>query len=195
MTNFEELTYYEMLDIPIDASSFEINRAYRNALELYSEDSLLTYSLFSDRERANILKKIERAYNTLSDRTKRLSYDASLNDKFTFADWQQDHNPALASCRKPNKQYFVRKSNAGCLTASTESKAGPTSQIICVEAREGTLSINTNSACQEEIRGGPTEQEDQRMAGNSWSQVSYKILLVASLFVLILLIFVEVLRP
>ena len=93
MTNFEGLNYYEILDIPIDASSFEIQRAYRNALELYSEGSLLTYSLFSDRERANILKKIEKAYNTLSDRTKRVAYDASLVDISTVSYSQKAHNP------------------------------------------------------------------------------------------------------
>ena len=195
MTNFEELNYYEILDIPIDASSFEIGRAYRNALELYSEVSLQTYSLFSDIERASILEKIERAYNTLSDRTKRLAYDASLSDKSTVAERQQDHIPSQALRSKPHNEYFVTHRDEGFLTASSEPKAGSTSQIICAEARGGTSSINTNSACQGDNRCWPVEQEDPSMAGNSWSQLFYRILLVTSLFVLIILIFVEVLRP
>jgi len=48
MKNFEELDYYEILNIPVDASPFEISRAYKNALEVYGESSLLTYSLFSE---------------------------------------------------------------------------------------------------------------------------------------------------
>jgi hypothetical protein len=91
MNKFEELNYYEILEIPVNASSFEIRRAYRNAVEVYSDHSLLTYSLFSAEERVNILKKLEDAYNTLIDRTKRTAYDASLSDKSSNTDIPQDY--------------------------------------------------------------------------------------------------------
>jgi len=78
MRNFEELNNYQILEIPIDASPFEIRRAYKNALEVYGESSLLTYSLFSEEERVNILNRIKQAYDTLIDKTKRAAYDASL---------------------------------------------------------------------------------------------------------------------
>jgi DnaJ-class molecular chaperone len=195
MTNFEGLNYYEILDIPIDASSFEILRAYRNALELYNEGSLLTYSLFSDRERANILKKIEKAYNTLSDRTKRLAYDASLSDKSTVAGSQKGHNPSRALSSKPRKEYIVTRKNEGCLTASSESNTRLTSQISGVEASGGISSINANSASEENIRSGIAEQQDPSKAGSFWSQALYKIILVTSLFVLIFLILGEILLP
>lgn len=77
MRNFEELDYYQILDIPVDASPFEISRAYKNALEVYGESSLLTYSLFSEVERINILSRIRQAHDTLIDRAKRKEYDAS----------------------------------------------------------------------------------------------------------------------
>jgi hypothetical protein len=95
MNKFEELNYYEILEIPVNASSFEIRRAYRNAVEVYSDHSLLTYSLFSAEERVNILKKLEDAYNTLIDRTKRTAYDASLKDKSSNNDVPQDHKLSL----------------------------------------------------------------------------------------------------
>lgn len=95
MNQFEELNYYEILEIPVNASSFEIRRAYRNAVEVYSDHSLLTYSLFSAEERVNILKKLEDAYNTLIDRTKRTAYDASLSDKSPTTDIPQDHKLSL----------------------------------------------------------------------------------------------------
>jgi hypothetical protein len=95
MNKFEKLNYYEILEIPLNASSFEIKRAYRNAIEVYSDHSLLTYSLFSAEERVNILKKLEDAYNTLIDRTKRTAYDASLSDKSSNTDIQQDHKLSL----------------------------------------------------------------------------------------------------
>jgi len=78
MKNFEELNFYEMLEISVDASPFKIRRAYTNALEVYGRESLLTYSLFSEEERVSILKRLEDAYNTLIDKTKRAAYDATL---------------------------------------------------------------------------------------------------------------------
>lgn len=81
MRNFEELNFYEILEITMDASPFKIKRAYKNALEVYGKESLLTYSLFSEEERIDILRRIEDAYNTLIDTTKRTAYDASLRDE------------------------------------------------------------------------------------------------------------------
>jgi DnaJ-class molecular chaperone len=81
MRNFEELNFYEILEISIDATTFKIRRAYENALEIYGRKSLLTYSLFSEEERVDILKRLEDAYLTLIDKTKRKAYDATLRDK------------------------------------------------------------------------------------------------------------------
>ena len=81
MRNFEELNFYEILEISVDASPFKIKRAYESTLEVYSKESLLTYALFSEDERVNIIRRIEDAYNTLSNKTKRAAYDATLSDK------------------------------------------------------------------------------------------------------------------
>lgn len=78
MKRFEDLNYYQILEIPVRASSFEIREAYRDALSIYNEDSLTTYSLFTDDERDKILKKIEEAFLTLIDENKRADYDSML---------------------------------------------------------------------------------------------------------------------
>jgi hypothetical protein len=78
MKTFEELNYYELLNIPLNASSLELRRAFRNATSIYKKDSLLTYSLFSDDEREEILQRIEAAYLTLTDENKRALYDELL---------------------------------------------------------------------------------------------------------------------
>ena len=109
MNKFEELNYYEILEIPVNASSFGIKRAYRNAIEVYSDHSLLTYSLFSAEERVNILKKLEDAYNTLIDRTKRTAYDASLSDKSSNTDIPQDHKLSLL-CHNGRQKSLREKS-------------------------------------------------------------------------------------
>jgi len=80
MKNLDGLTYYEILKIPENSSSFEIKRAYKEVLSMYNEDSLVTYSLFSNEERDKILKTIKEAFLTLTDENKRTAYDTTLLD-------------------------------------------------------------------------------------------------------------------
>lgn len=75
---FDQLNYYELLKIPYGASSFEIRQAYKNALVIYEENSLATYSLFSEDERKVILAEVEKAFLTLIDVEKRVAYDQNL---------------------------------------------------------------------------------------------------------------------
>lgn len=78
MKKYEELNHYEALEIPPGASPFEVSQAYKDALSIYNEDSLITYSFFDDDERDLILKKIEKAFLTLIDPIKRNTYDRKL---------------------------------------------------------------------------------------------------------------------
>jgi DnaJ-class molecular chaperone len=80
MKKFEDLSYYEILEIPVGASSYEIREAYKEALSIYNEDSLTTYSLFTDDERDQIREKVEEAFLTLIDEVKRADYDRVLLD-------------------------------------------------------------------------------------------------------------------
>ncbi len=80
MKKFDDLSYYEILEIPVQASSYEIREAYKEALSIYNEDSLTTYSLFADDERDKILGKVEEAFLTLIDEVKRADYDRMLVD-------------------------------------------------------------------------------------------------------------------
>jgi DnaJ-class molecular chaperone len=77
---FKNLNYYELLKISYNASSFEIRQAYKQILAIYEENSLATYSLFTEDERELILSKIENAFLTLMDDEKRKAYDSNLVD-------------------------------------------------------------------------------------------------------------------
>jgi curved DNA-binding protein CbpA len=78
MKRLMEQNFYELLGVEFDASTFEINRAYKEIYQLYREDSLVSYSLFSGEERRQILARLDEAYSTLIDEEKRSRYDQSL---------------------------------------------------------------------------------------------------------------------
>ncbi len=78
MKFFEEMNYYEILAVPVNASLFEIRSAYKEMASLYDKDAVSTYSLFSTRERERILQMIDRAFDVLSNREKREKYDETL---------------------------------------------------------------------------------------------------------------------
>ncbi len=80
MRYFDGLNYYKILKIPENSSFLEIKQAYRDAVSIYGEDSLATYSLFSTDEREQILKAIEEAFITLIDGNKRAAYDKMIVD-------------------------------------------------------------------------------------------------------------------
>src|SRR5689334_21287374 len=71
----ENQTLYDTLDISPDASPQEVREAYFRTKATFNKDSLVLYTLISPEEREENLKKIEEAYQVLSDPDKRRSYD------------------------------------------------------------------------------------------------------------------------
>jgi DnaJ-class molecular chaperone len=81
MASFEKQNYYERLEVEPSASPFEICHAYRQALQLYGDESTASYSFFPESERKNILILLEEAFATLVDEQARSRYDQNLIDK------------------------------------------------------------------------------------------------------------------
>jgi curved DNA-binding protein CbpA len=73
-----EMDHYEVLDVPREAASDEIERAYRMALVTFEEGSLATYSLYSEQEGELLRERIEHAFRVLSDADARAAYDRRL---------------------------------------------------------------------------------------------------------------------
>jgi curved DNA-binding protein CbpA len=73
--NKESKNYYEVLEIPTDASSDEIQQAYQRAKNAYSGDSVALYSLMTEDECKQVLESIQEAFDILSQNDKRREYD------------------------------------------------------------------------------------------------------------------------
>lgn len=78
MRPLSQVSFYELLEVPPEASEEEIGRAYEIACATYRPSSLATYSIFSEEENVEILRHIEHAYEVLCDPARRREYDATL---------------------------------------------------------------------------------------------------------------------
>ncbi len=115
MNDYKKMNYYEVLEVPVNASFFEIRHAYKEALSVYGEDSLSTYSLFSEAERETLLKKIEEAFQTLMDEKKRSDYNNQLvkngeaDPDDLFRDSNKNSIPIFLAHNAVDKNSFFKK--------------------------------------------------------------------------------------
>jgi hypothetical protein len=92
MKPYRLLTHYEILDIAMGASPFEVNNAYREAFDLYQDDSMAACAFFPDTERKEILSRLEEAYLTLINPESRLAYDRTLIEQGVMDEEKQYHD-------------------------------------------------------------------------------------------------------
>jgi curved DNA-binding protein CbpA len=74
----EDMDFYELLNLRVDASPKEVEKAYLLAVATYHEEALASYGVLSAEERQLILDRIEKAFETLADRETRKAYDAGI---------------------------------------------------------------------------------------------------------------------
>jgi len=75
MNKFEDMTYYEVLEVPQGATPSQIRQAYENILSVYQDDTLVSDSFFTGKEKQRIIDRIEKAYSTLSVERSRIVYN------------------------------------------------------------------------------------------------------------------------
>lgn len=78
MGHFSQQNYYEVLEIPTEATAEEIQKAFYKAKATYSPTSSALYSVFSEEEAKELLRLIDEAYSVLSNPAKRRDYDKSI---------------------------------------------------------------------------------------------------------------------
>ncbi len=79
MNNIIKDNYYQVLNIPENASPCEIEKAYELVWETFEADMLENYSKKSDADCDAIMQRISCAYMTLIDPITRIRYDQSLH--------------------------------------------------------------------------------------------------------------------
>ncbi|MBI5343771.1 MAG: polysaccharide biosynthesis tyrosine autokinase [Deltaproteobacteria bacterium] len=70
--------YYQILNVAPVSSREEIEESYARARKMFEEDSVAIYSLYSEREKEEMLEDIIEAHEALIDPVKKDAYDARL---------------------------------------------------------------------------------------------------------------------
>jgi len=109
MKRHGEQNHYELMEISPGASPLEIRRAYKKIFDLYQDDSIASYSFFSERERREILARLEEAYLTLIDAESRAAYDRGLMERGLLEEEKQYHDKT----KDPVPIYDFKKVHAG----------------------------------------------------------------------------------
>lgn len=78
MKPIDQQNFFELLDLPLSATTAEVEVAYERAKAFYGPDSVITYSLVDASEARSLLERIEDAYLTLTDAQLRRAYEENL---------------------------------------------------------------------------------------------------------------------
>lgn len=93
MSEEKSKNYYEILEVPTNASSDEIYQGYVRAKNAYGQDSLALYSLMTKEECDQIIDLIEEAYTIISDPQKRKQYDEARGIKSVVTGHKRIESP------------------------------------------------------------------------------------------------------
>ena len=106
MKPLSEQTLYEILEVPDDAPSAEIERAYERVRSIYEPGALATYTLMAPDEAADLGRRIEEARTVLLDPVARAGYDARLasGTPLPRAGRTDDSTPTVSATAPPGFQ-------------------------------------------------------------------------------------------
>ena len=135
MKRLTEQNYYNLLDLSPLASLEEVRAAYHAAMDMYADDSVVTYSLFTQEEREHLNARLIDAYKTLSNSKSRKDYDRLLLEKGELS-----HNEVGASSSE-NPDSTEGKLREVTVESLTKEDKKPETRKQSVE---GTLEFSGN---------------------------------------------------
>ncbi len=146
----QEKNYYEILEIPSDASPEEIHQGYIRSKNAYSHDSLALYSLMSKEECEKIIETINEAYSIISDPDKRQQYDKARGIKKTYIHHPFQSSPSKEDPFSIGKNEEVQKASHSQTLPSDHTRPERTLKNI-VASNRFKLSFSVNENFEKEI--------------------------------------------
>ncbi len=139
MKQLAHLTHYDMLEVGVEATHEQVEEAYRRMMEAFDRDSLAIYSLFSEEERQDMIRRVREAYRILSNTKNRRDYNQWLVDQGTLSRLprilaDREARPSIVGPRQaPDEGAAVQPPSGGALF-ETE---GPLSGAAFRRIRQG----------------------------------------------------------
>lgn len=100
----QETSYYDLLEVKPDADSTQILEAYQRAKQIYSPNSPALYSMFTEDEARELLKLVDEAFSTLSNRSRKRAYDLKIG-LITESSSPESSSPH----REPDRRQYEKK--------------------------------------------------------------------------------------
>lgn len=141
MKPYREQNYYELLEVPPNASPLEIRRSYKTIFDLYQDESIASYSFFSQEERNEILALLEEAYLTVINPALREAYDRRLIELGLVEEGKQ----YCDSTKEPVSIYDLKKPQFYIL--------GPAKRTEDLRSRASEKPVIQNILAQKTIAG------------------------------------------
>jgi DnaJ-class molecular chaperone len=115
MKRLTEQNYYNLLGISPKASFEEVQSAYDQSITMYSTDSIVTYSLLTQKEREQILSRLVDAYKTLTNSQLRKEYNNFLIEQGELSPQEigssslNDSNISKGKLREVSVESLIQK--------------------------------------------------------------------------------------
>jgi curved DNA-binding protein CbpA len=143
MNHEKDTNYYEILEIPTDASAEEVHQGYMKTKNAYSNDSLALYSLMSQKECESILELIDEAYSIISDPNRRILYDQA-----------RGINQSLRASRVQTTFEIPHPNREEVVTAEPANTSNTMAKIVA--KNRFALEFTVNEAFEKEIEQAST---------------------------------------
>jgi len=138
----QELNYYEILEVAIDASRLQIREAYIRLRSAFSSSSQVLYSLVSDEDAKKSMEGLEEAYRVLDDDTLRRDYDLRIFGPDFFRS-SENQSGFGNDARQPSWPRFHSRSPYGAAAGRSVS-----------QDRQNALDDLWSGSSRSETRGG-----------------------------------------
>jgi DnaJ-class molecular chaperone len=127
MRRLTEQNYYDLLDVSPKASFEEVQSAYDEAVSIYSNDSIPTYSLFTQEEREQIMARLVEAYKILTNGQLRKEYNQILIERGEFSPQEvgfsslEEPGVAKGKLREVSVESLIQEENSENLSQAGDS--------------------------------------------------------------------------
>jgi DnaJ-class molecular chaperone len=127
MRRLTEQNYYDLLDVSPKASFEEVQSAYDEAVSIYSNDSIPTYSLFTQEEREQIMARLVEAYKILTNGQLRKEYNQVLIERGEFSPQEvgfsslEEPDVAKGKLREVSVESLIQEENSENLNQAGDS--------------------------------------------------------------------------